>query len=316
MEAKALTFRLIDPFTALAAWPLAKILGLFRRAGLGNLPQTRDAMVNAGSIPIRNHYYDPQISFEKYDDETERDLPGIDLNEAGQRAFLERLVYAHELREMNIRTGGTSTDYFHFGGANDQFGPGDAEVLYQVVRALKPKRIIEIGSGWSTKLAYQACEKNRKDGVSSRHTCIEPYEDRGLRRMGIDLVRQRVEDMDLKLFNELGAGDILFIDSTHIIRPHGDVTREYLQILPRLKPGVVVHVHDIFTPRNYPRRWIVDELRFWNEQYILEAFLTGNDRFEILLANNWMHSKGGLSAVAPYVQAHHKPGSFYMRKRA
>jgi len=315
MNTKATAHRWIDPFTALAAWPMAKILSLFRQAGLGNLPQTRDAMVNAGCVPVRDHYYDPQIRFPTYDDETERDLPGIDLNESGQRRFLEKLVYAHEL--AGIPLDGQSTDYFHFGGSNNQFGPGDAEIWYQVVRALKPRRIVEIGSGWSTKLAHQACEKNMRDGAPPcSHTCIEPYEDRGLRRMGIHLVRERVEDMDLKLFDSLAAGDILFIDSTHIIRPHGDVTREYLQILPRLKPGVVVHVHDIFTPRNYPRRWIVDELRFWNEQYLLEAFLTGNDKFVIELAGNWAHSKGWLSRVAPYLQAHHRPGSFYMRKVA
>ena len=91
---------------------------------------------------------------------------------------------------------------------------------------------------------------------------------------GIEVLRQRVEQMDKQLFLELEENDILFIDSSHMIRPQGDVLCEYLEILPTLRPGVLVHIHDIFTPRDYPDEWLIDEVKLWNEQYLLEAFLS------------------------------------------
>ena len=97
----------------------------------------------------------------------------------------------------------------------------------------------------------------------------------------MELIRERLEQMDLELFDELEAGDILFIDSSHVIRPQGDVLREYLEILPRLAKGVWVHVHDICTPRDYPTSWITDEIKLWNEQYLLEAFLSHNQDFRV-----------------------------------
>jgi hypothetical protein len=109
---------------------------------------------------------------------------------------------------------------------------------------------------------------------------------------------------------------VLFIDSSHVIRPHGDVLFEYLEVLPTLKPGVLVHVHDIFSPKNYSARWLVQELRLWNEQYLLEAFLTHNDRWEIICSLNYLKHKqyDRLQAVAPMLTPTGEPGSFYMRR--
>jgi len=131
------------------------------------------------------------------------------------------------------------------------------------------------------------------------------------------LVKERVEDLDLALFDQLGDGDILFIDSSHVIRPHGDVTREVLQILPRLKSGVIVHVHDIFTPRDYPDFWTRQERRLWNEQYLLEAWLSGNRDVEIICALNWLKHNhwDALSQACPMLRRNPaaEPGSFWMR---
>lgn len=96
------------------------------------------------------------------------------------------------------------------------------------------------------------------------------------------MIRQGVEDVDKSLFSELGKDDILFIDSSHIIRPQGDVLFEYLELLPVLRAGVIVHVHDIFSPREYPKELVMDEVKFWNEQYLLEAFLTSNHEWRIV----------------------------------
>ncbi len=118
------------------------------------------------------------------------------------------------------------------------------------------------------------------------------------------------------MFRSLAAGDILFIDSSHVIRPRGDVVFEYLEILPALDVGVIVHIHDIFLPRDYPAEWIVDEVRFWNEQYLLEAFLTLNSDWKVIGALNFLrhHHYQELKAKCPFLTDDREPGSFYIER--
>jgi hypothetical protein len=115
--------------------------------------------------------------------------------------------------------------------------------------------------------------------------------------------------------NELAEGDLLFIDSTHMIRPQGDVLMEYLQIIPKLTKGVYVHVHDIFTPKDYLKRWVIDDVRFWNEQYLLEALLTDTKKYQVVAALNYLkhHHYDALHKVCPYLSTEHEPGSFYFK---
>src|SRR5262249_33961193 len=151
---------------------------------------------------------------------------------------------------------------------NPSFEGGDAEYFYSIIRSKKPARIIEVGSGYSTLLASQAIRANQQEipGYTCQHVCIEPYESPWLESAGVTVIRRRVEELEQPIWRELGCNDLLFIDSSHVIRPQGDVLFEYLEVLPSLAPGVIVHIHDIFTPRDYPDRWLVDEVRFWNEQ--------------------------------------------------
>ena len=102
------------------------------------------------------------------------------------------------------------------------------------------------------------------------------------------LIEKKVQDIDLEFFSQLRSGDILFIDSSHTVKIGGDVNYLFLEVLPRLNPGVIVHVHDIFLPFEYRRDWVLDEFRFWTEQYLLQAFLTFNSEFEVLLANSYL----------------------------
>ena len=199
-------------------------------------------------------------------------MPGIDWNVDGQLRFLERLTFADELAGFPKHKASDLEPYMY----NQMFGPGDAEYWFQILRALKPKRVIEIGSGGSTLLAIKALDRNRAYNAAYRcdHVCIEPLEVAWLEKTGVRVIRQPAEEADPNLFCGLDAGDILFIDSSHMIRPQGDVLFEYLELLPTLRPGVIVHVHDIFSPRDYPRDWLADDVKFWNEQYLLEAFLT------------------------------------------
>jgi hypothetical protein len=246
----------------------------------------------------------------------DRDLPGIDWNVDEQLAFLSNLRFSSEITDLPTEKAGPLDFYL----GNDQFNSGDAEYWYQVVRATKPRRIVEIGSGNSTLLAIRAIKRNTKDnpGYACLHTCVEPYEMPWLEQSGVRVVRDKVENMPASFFAELEANDILFIDSSHIIRPGGDVLFEYLELLPRLNSGVLVHVHDIFSPKDYPRRWIVDDVRFWNEQYLLEAFLSHNERWKIIGALNFLHSHyyESLKAVAPSLARQSSPGSFYIRAQA
>lgn len=186
---------------------------------------------------------------------------------------------------------------------------------------MKPKRVLEVGSGNSTLVVRHAISRNQAEvpGCACKHLFIEPFEAPSwLEQAGVLTVRKRVEEVESALFQELEANDLLFIDSSHVIRPQGDVLTEYLGILPLLRPGVVVHVHDIFSPRDYPREWLIDRLSLWNEQYLLEAFLTENRSWQIIGALNLLHHRhfNALHRVCPYLTRDREPGSFYMRKVA
>ncbi len=136
--------------------------------------------------------------------------------------------------------------------------------------------------------------------------------------VGGEPLEQRVERVGHAAFEELAAGDVLFIDSSHMIRPQGDVLFEYLQLLPTLRPGVIVHVHDIFSPRDYLERWLRDSGVFWNEQYLLESFLSNNREWKIIGAVNLLahdHFER-LRTAAPFLGRDAEPGSFYIQKIA
>jgi hypothetical protein len=280
---------------------------------------TTRVLKKIGLFPIRAHYYEPlfQNSALSSSLSQDRSLPGIDWNQPKQLAFLDRLTFRTELVKMKWDEPPATPNgfYVHNGG----FESGDAEFLYQFLRATKPRRVIEIGSGNSTKVAMQALRRNTEEsGIEVVHTCIEPYEMDWLESVPqIEVIRRKVEDCDLDWSKELCDGDLLFIDSSHMIRPQGDVLKEYLDIFPQLASGVYIHVHDIFSPKDYPRQWVVDEVRFWNEQYLLEALLSNSNRYEVIGALNYLkHSQyDRMKEVCPYLTAEREPGSFYMKVR-
>lgn len=243
-------------------------------------------------VPITNHYYEPLISKRQLSAPCGiRDLKEINFNIKEQLEVLKGFDYADELKKFQWkkRRGGGEERHEYFYN-NKSYGAGDSEYLYSVIRKFKPKRIIEIGSGFSTLMSLQAIEKNKKeDGLyDCEMICIEPYEQTWLTEKKVTVIRKRVEEVELSLFCQLESQDILFIDSSHVIRPQGDVLFEYQKILPVLKEGVFVHIHNILTPRDYPEQWIFDEVRLWNEQYLLEAFLMYNNQFKIIGALNYL----------------------------
>lgn len=303
---------LLDLLAAPLVWPAALLLKLVRRTGVQWLPLCRRVLLGTGVFPVVDHYFEPRFDYRALRHPLDRDrtLPGIAWNEAGQLSLLDEFRYADELREL-AAGGGFDFD-------NGSFRGGDADFLYSLIRLKQPRRLVEIGSGNSTRIAIQALRRNaaERPGYACRHVCIEPFEAPWLEQAGVAVLRQKVEEVDRSLFAELEAGDLLFIDSTHVIRPQGDVLFEYLELLPTLPPGVIVHVHDIFTPRDYLPQMLVDQVRFWNEQYLLEAFLTGNPGWRIIGAVNWLRHRhfDRLREKCPLLNQDEEPGSFYMQK--
>lgn len=273
-------------------------------------------LLRAGCFPLRDHYYEPAFDNEPLRSllAVERDLPGIEWNRDEQLRLLESFSYQDELADLPRRDVGG----FEFYLENRAFESGDAEYWYNVIRLKKPRRIIEIGSGFSTRMAIRALEANKREDpcYTCEHVLIEPYEHQWLEALDCRVIREKVENADLSMFKELHQNDILFIDSSHVIRPRGDVLAEYLAILPILDVGVIVHIHDIFSPRDYPAEVVVDKVKFWNEQYLLEAFLTLNHDWKIIGPLNFLrhHHFEELKAKCPFLTEDREPGSFYIQR--
>ena len=303
--------------------PFVIICGLvlkgYRKIGSYRLPFSTFALKRIGIFPIINHYYEPLFDDRLLhkDLSSPRFLPGIKQNTSKQLTFLRGLHFSNEL--LKLKWMEKKVNELDFAIPNETFGPGDADFLYQFTRKIQPKKVIEIGSGNSTKIIHAALKKNYLENrIKFSHSCIEPYEMDWLERLqGPKVIRKTIQACNLNWKKELKAGDFLFIDSSHIIRPQGDVLVEFLEIIPQLQSGVYIHIHDIFSPRDYPSIWIIDGVKFWNEQYILEALLSCSDRFEIVAGLNFLkHSYfKELKKCCPYLEECHEPGSFYIRVR-
>jgi len=290
---------------------------IYRRIGSSRLTLSTKVLRWIGVFPIINHYYEPLFHTDRLKNSTSlpRNLPGLKLNVGNQLMLLEKMAYAQELIDLELDK--TSTNVYDFKLKNGSFESGDAEFLYQFIRYFKPNKVIEIGSGNSTKIANKALNKNLTEtAIKFEHICIEPYEMEWLEDIGdLTVIREKVEELSLDWSDALNSGDLLFIDSSHIIRPQGDVLFEVLEILPRLKAGVFIHIHDIFTPRDYLSKWLVEDIKFWNEQYIIEAILSNSNKFEIIAALNLLKNEyyDSLKCVCPYLDKSREPGSLYLR---
>jgi predicted O-methyltransferase YrrM len=210
-------------------------------------------------------------------------LRGIHFDLDEQVAWLEGLAEA--MREFSPPEQPTGRPG-EYALANESYGRVGADVLHGVVRALKPRRIVELGSGHSTLIMAAAAARNAAEGAQTELRTFDPFPtvaQPGLPGLGA-LDRERAQDVPLEVFEELSAGDVLFVDTTHTVKLDSDVNRIVLDVLPTLAPGVIVHVHDIFLPYEYPRKWPEEMGLHWAEQYLLQAFLSGNRDFEVLAA--------------------------------
>jgi len=301
---------LVTPLVFVAAL----ILRFVRRVGVNNMNLSLRILDFVGILPVRDHYYEPLTNPKnlRHSLRDDRELPGIDMNIPGQLELLSSFCYSDELVELSQKQ--ITKHSFDFN--NPSFLSGDAEYLYNIIRYYKPRKIIEIGSGYSTLMASQAILKNKQDyeNYDCKHICVEPYEMDWLEKLeNLEVIRKLVEKTDIQLYEDLCENDILFIDSSHIIR------YEFLQILPILSSGVIVHIHDIFTPKDYLDEWLIRQRKLWNEQYLLEAFLSCNKQYKVIGALNFLkhHYPDKLSEKCPILAKQlieREPGSFWIKK--
>ena len=253
------------------------------------------------------HFYSPLTAEADRDRAlTWTDAPGVDLAAERQLTLADRLLPVLAEPMPGPR----------YVPANGMFGPGDAAVYRAMLTQLRPARVLEVGSGYSTAVALDEADCN-PELSRLEITCIEPYPDRllGLLKDAdhgrLTLLRQPVQDVGLEPYEQLGPGDVLFIDSTHVVKAGSDVVWLFLHVLPRLAAGVAVHVHDIFWPFEYPAHWL-RQGRDWTEAYLLHAFLAGNTSWEISFFSSWFWQRR--PDLIPPALARENPGSVWLRK--
>lgn len=236
---------------------------------------------------LENHFYSPIPDSKVFSssDSSRFSFEGVRVNWANFEHLLET-GFAKYLEETNQFPYQITAD-FHanpkFFLDNRAFSGTDALATYSIIRERKPNLVIEVGSGFSTLLIKEALEKNGKGKI----ICIEPYPHKWLHQIlgeRISLIEKPVQEVDSNLFS-LAAGDLLFIDSTHVSKYNSDVNDLFFRVLPKLKKGVLIHLHDIYLPFEAPLRWLKNEKIFWNEQYLLYAFLQHNACFSVFYSN-------------------------------
>jgi len=270
-------------------------------------------------LPV--HYYSPipdtrQLHRNLELLQQEHPMYGIDLSVDTQ---IKNLSLLKEYEDEYRRTGG---DEFGVDQAKmPSYAPINALALYSFIRHFKPKKIMEVGAGMSTKISSAAVTKNIEEGFDGEFIVVEPYPSKQLQNgyMGLKrLIVEKVENLDVSIFLELKENDILFIDSSHTVKPLGDVNYLFLTIIPQLNPGVIIHIHDIFFPMEYlPHHFFNHRLKmFWQEQYLLHAFLMFNHEFQVMLSLSYLHFKhqNKLKELFSWYQSNRCPSSFWMRK--
>jgi predicted O-methyltransferase YrrM len=319
-----LAHRLRDNETALAL--MRNAFRMFQRIGITVSP---------------NHYYWPVPDFRELESRkwpSDQDPVGMDLGFDRQLKFLQTIVPKYQSEWLSKSAPFFSVSYSY---GNGFFETVDAEIAYSLVREFKPQRIVEVGGGYSSRVMAAALDMNLKlDGVRGELVTIDPFPDRFPKKALSDrvhLIPQTIQEVDMDVFLSLQSGDFLFLDSSHVVGIGSDVVREYLEIVPRMAAGVIIHAHDIFIPADYPREAVLHNLAFWSEQYLLQALLMNNPKFEVVWGSSLIQSRATTALDNAFPQWQHSyknmppekrrflptrdddrvwPSSFWMRKLA
>jgi predicted O-methyltransferase YrrM len=218
----------------------------------------------------------------------EADVAGVKMNKDSQYSLVQDFIVFYKDLEFPHRKNSGKRYYYE----NDWFSYCDAIFLYSFLRKYKPRKIIEVGTGYSSAVMLDTVDQIFTDFPDI--TFIDPYPQRlnGLLKENdkenVKLMEKKVQDVPIEVFTSLEKGDLLFIDSSHVLKAGSDVQMLLFEVLPLLKPGVFVQFHDVFYPFDYPSEWL-KEGRYWNENYFLRAFLSYNDSWEIVLFNSYVN---------------------------
>ena len=285
-------FKKVTKFSNMKRW-LPKIVHNIASTG-----ELSDDCLEAGALPMLVHFYSPVPDLKDLINRKvwsiKSELPGIDFRPDFQLDLINKLgnEFGNECNWPENPTSDKRDFYTNNGG----FSYGCASALHTMIRKNKPENVFEIGSGNSSKVIGDALALNHEEtGKTSNYVVIDPYPGDTIRHKVNEislLIEERVELVDKKEFEILKENDILFIDSSHMVKIGSDVNFLYLEILPRLNPGVIVHIHDINIPYEYPKTYSTNPAfrMFWTESYLLQAFLTFNSEFEILLGMNFIQT--------------------------
>jgi predicted O-methyltransferase YrrM len=296
-------------------------------AGLNRLPYIKglhreNANFKRNSCFPAGHFYSPIISVEEvrareseiWGKTQKEGIEGIDLQTQNQIQFAKDLsIYYNEMPFEAAKKDGLR---YYF--ANSFYSYTDGIVLYSIIRHFKPKRIIEIGSGFSSALMLDTNQVFFENQINL--TFIEPYPERlyslitEADKQSTTIIESSVQSVPLSVFQKLEAGDILFIDSTHVSKTGSDVNHILFEILPSLQSGVMIHFHDIFYPFEYPKEWVYGG-KNWNEDYFLKAFLMYNQKFEIKLFSEYLHKLHPHAFSQMPLTSKNPGGNFWMQKK-
>lgn len=285
-----------------------------------------DSCLKEGFLPVPAHFYSPIPDIE---DLRQRDvwskvsgLAGIDFRIDGQVSLLREIGvrFGRECDWPQESDGNPETFFLN----NPSFSFGCAAAAHGMIRHFKPRRVIEVGSGMSTRVIRAALRKNADEsGEMANYQVVDPYPSSATKALMAErLFAQRVELLPLEFFEELAENDVLFIDSSHSVKVGSDVNYLFLEVLPRLALGVIIHVHDVSLPYEYSQVYAMNPAfrQFWTEQYLLQAFLSCNDHFKIHLAMHFlmMEYKDIFMAAFPHYDPQQRAvsGSFWMQRKS
>lgn len=285
------------------------LLNAVSNLSMGTKPEQDRLFLEAEKMGVhigRPHFYSPLPTVSELGDGLwdETSDAGIRWDDDGALGLLRKLsAFAGDF-ERTVESGAWDP-------ANPAFTNYDSVIYYCMIRHLRPSRIVEVGAGHSTRLACLAASET---GASV--ACVEPHPEGRLRGLDARLIERRVQDVDMAEFEQLRAGDVLFIDSSHVSKLGSDVNHLFFKVLPRLEAGVNVHLHDVFIPKTYPAEWARNLCTFWNEQYLLHAFLMCNSEWDVTLPvfRTLCLWPDLLEASCPSPTSR-EGGSFWMRKR-
>ncbi|MDR2173359.1 MAG: class I SAM-dependent methyltransferase [Burkholderiales bacterium] len=242
------------------------------------------------------HFYSPivdpgEININDLWPDHRRPIFGIDFNETSHKQILKedfpRFIGEYDYPEKESQTSETHS----FFTQNGQFSWLDSRLAFVLLRKWNPRHFIEVGSGFSSLLIADI--NKRFFNSNCDIVCIDPYP-RDFLKKGVpgisSLIEAKVQDVPLSLFEKIHAGDVLFIDSSHVSKTGSDVNYLYFEVLPRLREGVIIHIHDVFLPNEYLKGWVIEENRSWNEQYVLRALLMYSSAFRVIFGSAYAYS--------------------------